>query len=574
MSTITTEQVKELRDATGVSVMQCRKALEEANGDMEAAMILLRKKGSEIADKKAEAEKARKLLITAGEQVDDAHLSEERTRLRKKIEKLGLAKRKMDALVEQRKAAYEARHTQVTVITLAREIVKREKLSDKPECPTCGSEIDARRMAKQVSKARAEIALAEEKVAAIDAEIEKLTKAIDARSEIDRITKRIGKDDIDVSKATGEARRAQKMLDQCEAAKEAAHKFTLLRSERASIKGLLEADDDTETTKRERKMSPEELADAIKVEASNEETLSEYGASVKQFIRLCRKSKADTKSDFSGALKNARRELKNVEDKLEEASRSRSDLRERVESLEANLAGYERTRARYLELEPKIKRLREAEHDERVLKSLVKAYGPGGLKVKRMRYLLEQIREKLPIWTGLLFTERNVKIDVIGNTKKIGFEVRQTRTRMAKSKRKSNVQNGVETYDIRYDAKFASGSERTRISMCLLLTLGDVAASEKSCNLQVFDELERGMDAQSKRILTEDVLPLLAHQKPSLFVIAHTLDIPRQDVNAELQLLRKHEQTTTKFVRVKDTTGVAHRKPSRTKNKKSNRRER
>ena len=53
-TTITTEQVKELRDATGVSVMQCRKALEEAEGDIEKAVILLRKKGSEIAGKKAD----------------------------------------------------------------------------------------------------------------------------------------------------------------------------------------------------------------------------------------------------------------------------------------------------------------------------------------------------------------------------------------------------------------------------------------------------------------------------------------------------------------------------------------
>jgi elongation factor Ts len=51
---ITTEQVKELRDKTGVSIMQCRKALEEAGGDMEKAMIILRKKGSEVAEKKAD----------------------------------------------------------------------------------------------------------------------------------------------------------------------------------------------------------------------------------------------------------------------------------------------------------------------------------------------------------------------------------------------------------------------------------------------------------------------------------------------------------------------------------------
>ncbi len=52
--TITTEQVKELRDKTGISVMQCKKALEEAGGDMEKATVILRKKGAEIASKKSD----------------------------------------------------------------------------------------------------------------------------------------------------------------------------------------------------------------------------------------------------------------------------------------------------------------------------------------------------------------------------------------------------------------------------------------------------------------------------------------------------------------------------------------
>ncbi len=51
---ITTEDIKKLRDATGVSVMQCKKALEEANGDEEKALILLRKKSADIAAKKAD----------------------------------------------------------------------------------------------------------------------------------------------------------------------------------------------------------------------------------------------------------------------------------------------------------------------------------------------------------------------------------------------------------------------------------------------------------------------------------------------------------------------------------------
>lgn len=51
---ITTELVKELRDKTGVSVMQCKKALEETGGDMEKATMLLLKKSADIASKKSD----------------------------------------------------------------------------------------------------------------------------------------------------------------------------------------------------------------------------------------------------------------------------------------------------------------------------------------------------------------------------------------------------------------------------------------------------------------------------------------------------------------------------------------
>jgi len=51
---ITTEQIKELRDKTGVSVMQCKKALEEAGGDAEKALIILKKKSNDIAAKKSD----------------------------------------------------------------------------------------------------------------------------------------------------------------------------------------------------------------------------------------------------------------------------------------------------------------------------------------------------------------------------------------------------------------------------------------------------------------------------------------------------------------------------------------
>ena len=49
---ITAQEVKNLRDRTGASMMGCKKALEESSGDVEKAMKILQKSGSKIADKK------------------------------------------------------------------------------------------------------------------------------------------------------------------------------------------------------------------------------------------------------------------------------------------------------------------------------------------------------------------------------------------------------------------------------------------------------------------------------------------------------------------------------------------
>jgi elongation factor Ts len=53
MADITAEMVKELRTATGAGVLDCKKALTEANGDFEAAVETLRKQGLSTAAKKS-----------------------------------------------------------------------------------------------------------------------------------------------------------------------------------------------------------------------------------------------------------------------------------------------------------------------------------------------------------------------------------------------------------------------------------------------------------------------------------------------------------------------------------------
>ncbi len=51
---ITAQMVKELREKTGTGMMDCKKALTETNGDMEAAIDFLREKGLSSSAKKAD----------------------------------------------------------------------------------------------------------------------------------------------------------------------------------------------------------------------------------------------------------------------------------------------------------------------------------------------------------------------------------------------------------------------------------------------------------------------------------------------------------------------------------------
>ncbi len=56
MAKITTEMIKELRERTGAGLLDCKKALEQADGDLDKAVEILRKMGIAKADKKLDRE--------------------------------------------------------------------------------------------------------------------------------------------------------------------------------------------------------------------------------------------------------------------------------------------------------------------------------------------------------------------------------------------------------------------------------------------------------------------------------------------------------------------------------------
>ena len=69
MAQITAAQVNELRKKTGAGMMDCKKALVEAEGDFEQAIAVLRKKGQKIAEKRADRDSSEGAVIA---KVNDA----------------------------------------------------------------------------------------------------------------------------------------------------------------------------------------------------------------------------------------------------------------------------------------------------------------------------------------------------------------------------------------------------------------------------------------------------------------------------------------------------------------------
>ncbi|GIV24187.1 MAG: translation elongation factor Ts [Bacteroidia bacterium] len=73
MSTITADQVKKLREVTGAGIMDCKKALEEAQGDFEKAIEILRKKGHKMAAARQERD-ANEGAVFAAVEEGEGHL--------------------------------------------------------------------------------------------------------------------------------------------------------------------------------------------------------------------------------------------------------------------------------------------------------------------------------------------------------------------------------------------------------------------------------------------------------------------------------------------------------------------
>ncbi len=61
---ISAADVKKLRDMTGAGMMDCKKALSEADGDFDRAVEILRKKGQKVSEKRSDREANQGLILS------------------------------------------------------------------------------------------------------------------------------------------------------------------------------------------------------------------------------------------------------------------------------------------------------------------------------------------------------------------------------------------------------------------------------------------------------------------------------------------------------------------------------
>ncbi len=116
---IKAQDVKKLREATGVGMMDCKKALVEAEGDFDKAIEILRTKGQKVAAKRADRDASEGAIVTAttddGSVAIIAEVNSETDFVARNSDFTTFAQQIADALLAARPASVEAAKASVQV---------------------------------------------------------------------------------------------------------------------------------------------------------------------------------------------------------------------------------------------------------------------------------------------------------------------------------------------------------------------------------------------------------------------------------------------------------------------------
>ena len=116
---IKAQDVAKLREATGVGMMDCKKALVEADGDFDKAIEILRTKGQKVAAKRADRDATEGAIVTATTSTGDvgviAEVNSETDFVARNEEFMAFAQRVADGLLADRPASVEAAKAEVEI---------------------------------------------------------------------------------------------------------------------------------------------------------------------------------------------------------------------------------------------------------------------------------------------------------------------------------------------------------------------------------------------------------------------------------------------------------------------------
>lgn len=177
--------------------------------------------------------------------------------------------------------------------------------------------------------------------------------------------------------------------------------------------------------------------------------------------------------------------------KYREASQALADLR-------ATLRELERTASRREELRAKIATLTRELQLEPVYKALHLAYSPSGIRLQRLSEALEEL---------------------VANLNASASFTRDAQTYSYKLSRNRDLSIMASNRHATYDIRYLSGAESRLFTINLLLTLLPMLPSHKRTSLLVLDELEANMDAETRGVFTEELIPKLAAVVPSLVIV-------------------------------------------------------
>lgn len=275
---------------------------------------------------------------------------------------------------------------------------------------------------------------------------------------------------------------------------------------------------------------PQEIAKQIKKLEVRKHELADDIAVVERYLQLKKQLRVVDLDVSSEDLEDLDNRISAVDERLEAASESLAQAR-------LELSQIRKLRSRRNTIGENLERVPELEQEERVTRALCLAYGKTGLKLEKIKSIIQAIKANLPTWLKLTLTEPGFRVEVKDNAAALQLQVVQ-------SNRVRNKKGAWETVEKRYDVRTASGGEQTRIMIALIMTLIEIIPQNKRTNLLILDEPEKGLDSVNRGLVSSILIPLLRNKRETMMLITHSLELSARDIDEKIIITRKKNKAT------------------------------